>query len=170
MAEDDMKKSKEGEAPVAEAVRAPPPPPAPMGPPGPPDYYQKPPFQPSGYASNKLLFFFIILGLVCLLIGSIMIQISPNVGSEQERVDKVYDQDTDSEEMDKYEAEVEDSQDNTMDAGTAFFNLGLFFILMFLLLAGTFRDDVHLYLRIMFLITATLILRALVAPTLFDFL
>ena len=169
MAEDDMKKSKEGEAPVAEpAVRAPPPPPGP--PTQPPEYYQKPPFQASGFASNKLLFFFIILGLVCLLIGSIMIQISPNVGSEQERVEMEYDQDTDSEEMDKFEAEVEDSKDNTMDAGTAFFNLGLFFILMFLLLAGTFRDDLHLYLRIMFLITATLILRALISPTLFDFL
>ena len=126
MAEDDMKKSKEGEAPVAEpAVRAPPPPPGP--PTQPPEYYQKPPFQASGFASNKLLFFFII-------------QISPNVGSEQERVEMEYDQDTDSEEMDKFEAEVEDSKDNTMDAGTAFFNLGLFFILMFLLLAGTFRD------------------------------
>jgi uncharacterized BrkB/YihY/UPF0761 family membrane protein len=150
MAEDENKsegKSESGDAPLAEPVapkpqKAAPPPPAPAPA---PQYYQKPPFEPSSIASNKLLLVFIILGIILMLVGSMLISIVPTIG------------DVDEDDPDDLVSQAE-SKINTNAAGEIIFNIGGFLLALFLLFAGCFRPDMNQFARLGMLIAAALII------------
>jgi hypothetical protein len=161
MADDDEEKSDKKEndndkPPVAESaadrISPPPamPPPPPYGPP--PQHYPPPsgPFNPGNLATNKILFPMILLGVILLLIGSILIAYAPTIYDAKE--DNQDDRDDNTERM-----------QNTRMAGNTMFNLGVFFLGFFLILAGAFREDLNNYVRLGLLIAAGLILTNFIA-------
>lgn len=144
MAEDEEKKEKkseEEEPPLAEPVASKSPPAKSSGPPAPPPqqqqgYYPPPPFDPARFAGNGMLFFAIVLGLILMLVGSIIIVAGP--------------------EMD------EDGPTHAMTGGGILFNVGGFFLAMFLLFAGVFRNDMRDFTRLGMLIVAGFIIFKLI--------
>jgi hypothetical protein len=157
MAKDEEKKpSDEEEPPLAEPIPAKAPPPkqeaAPPPPaPGQPQYYAPAPFEPERLASNTLLFIAIILGLILILIGSIISVAAIELDNPDEQG-------------------LDEGVKHALVSGAILFNVGGFFLSMFLLFAGTFRNDLNNIVRLgMFITAGIIILKLVTTGPLFSF-